>query len=96
MGIGHRAGITVGIGGARHRREFGPSLVDSGRDVRVVGCLTMVCADKGSPGASTLAVLLAATHPNRPVLVEADPAGGDLAHRLFAVRVVHTRVPRAC
>lgn len=46
--------------------------------------LTVVCADKGSPGATTLAVLVAAAHPNRPILVEADPAGGDLTHRLFA------------
>lgn len=49
-----------------------------------MGSLTAVCADKGSPGASTLALLLAATHPSRPLLVEADPAGGDLAQRLFA------------
>lgn len=48
-----------------------------------MGFMTTVCADKGSPGASTLAALLAAAHPNRPVLVEADPAGGDLAQRLF-------------
>lgn len=45
--------------------------------------MTTVCADKGSPGASTLAVLLAAAHPHRPVLIEADPAGGDLAQRMF-------------
>jgi hypothetical protein len=45
--------------------------------------LTVVCADKGSPGASTLGLLLAATHPGAGVLVEADPAGGDLAPRLF-------------
>lgn len=49
-----------------------------------MGFLTAVCADKGSPGATTLAVLLAAAHPNQPILVEADPAGGDLTHRLFA------------
>jgi hypothetical protein len=48
-----------------------------------MGFMTTVCADKGSPGASTLAALLAAAHPNKPVLVEADPAGGDLAQRLF-------------
>jgi len=49
-----------------------------------LGFLTAVCADKGSPGATTLAVLLAAAHPNQPILVEADPASGDLTHRLFA------------
>jgi hypothetical protein len=49
-----------------------------------LGFLTAVCADKGSPGATTLAVLLAAAHPNQPILVEADPGGGDLTHRLFA------------
>lgn len=49
-----------------------------------MGFLTAVCADKGSPGATTLAVLLAAAHPNQPILVEADPGGGDLTHRLFA------------
>lgn len=49
-----------------------------------MGSLIVVCADKGSPGASTLALLLAATYPTRPLLVEADPAGGDLAQRLFA------------
>jgi hypothetical protein len=49
-----------------------------------VGAVTAVCADKGSPGATTLALQLAAAHPNLPLLVEADPAGGDLAQRLFA------------
>ncbi|MCP2338908.1 hypothetical protein [Actinomadura rupiterrae] len=35
---------------------------------------------KGSPGVTTLLTALAATWPTRPVvLVEADPAGGDLA-----------------
>ncbi|HEY0869734.1 MAG TPA: hypothetical protein VGD55_05005 [Acidothermaceae bacterium] len=49
-----------------------------------MGFLTVVCSDKGSPGATTLAMLLAAAHPGRPVLVEADPAGGDVPARLFA------------
>jgi hypothetical protein len=45
--------------------------------------LSVMCADKGSPGASTLGLLLVAAHPRGAVLVEADPAGGDLAARLF-------------
>jgi hypothetical protein len=49
-----------------------------------VAFVTVVCADKGSPGASTLGLLLAAAHRGGVVLVEADPAGGDLAQRLFA------------
>ena len=49
-----------------------------------MGLWAAVCADKGSPGASTLALVLAAAHPRSTILVEADPAGGDLAPRLFA------------
>jgi hypothetical protein len=42
-----------------------------------------VCSTKGSPGVTTLACALAASWPStrRVVLVEADPAGGDLAVR---------------
>lgn len=44
----------------------------------------MICVfgGKGAPGASTVALLLAALHPSGGVLVEADPAGGDAALRL--------------
>jgi hypothetical protein len=43
-----------------------------------------VCSAKGSPGVTTLASVLAAAWPGarRPVLLEADPAGGDLGMRL--------------
>ena len=45
--------------------------------------LIAVCSFKGSPGATTLALGLASRWPNghRPVVVECDPAGGDLAAR---------------
>jgi hypothetical protein len=38
-----------------------------------------VCALKGSPGASTLALLTRALWPSSAVLVEADPVGGEFA-----------------
>jgi hypothetical protein len=37
---------------------------------------------KGSPGTTTCALLIAALWPREALLVEADPAGGDLALRL--------------
>lgn len=45
--------------------------------------LVAVCGVKGSPGATTTAVGLAVSLPTaaRPVVVECDPAGGDLAAR---------------
>jgi hypothetical protein len=45
--------------------------------------LVAVLSVKGSPGVTTFAVALAARWPApyRPVLVEADPSGGDLATR---------------
>ncbi|HVV12105.1 chromosome partitioning protein [Amycolatopsis sp.] len=45
--------------------------------------LVAVCSLKGSPGATTLATALGARWPARenPILVEADPAGGDLMAR---------------
>jgi hypothetical protein len=44
--------------------------------------LIAVCSDKGSPGATTTALTLASVWPERAVVVEADPYGGDLAIRL--------------
>jgi MinD-like ATPase involved in chromosome partitioning or flagellar assembly len=44
--------------------------------------LIAVGGEKGSPGATTTAVALAAGWPNPAVVVEADPGGGDLALRL--------------
>ena len=38
-----------------------------------------VCADKGSPGATTLALALAMVWPGQRLVLEADPSGGDLA-----------------
>lgn len=45
--------------------------------------LVAVCSLKGSPGATTLATTLGARWPagENPILVEADPAGGDLMAR---------------
>ncbi|WP_103501048.1 hypothetical protein, partial [Streptomyces sp. SM14] len=43
--------------------------------------LIAVAADKGSPGATTTAVALAALWPRRALLAEVDPAGGDLVYR---------------
>lgn len=41
--------------------------------------LVAVCADKGSPGVTTTSLAVAAEWPGGPVVVvEADPAGGDL------------------
>lgn len=41
--------------------------------------LTVVCADKGAPGATITALALASTWPSdSALLVEADPSGGDL------------------
>jgi hypothetical protein len=41
-----------------------------------------ICADKGAPGATTLAMALGVVWPVQRVLLEADPSGGDLAFRL--------------
>ena len=41
-----------------------------------------VAADKGSPGASTLATALSLVWPGRRLLVESDPAGGTAGFRL--------------
>ncbi|HET6918671.1 MAG TPA: hypothetical protein VFI46_04305, partial [Jiangellaceae bacterium] len=41
-----------------------------------------VCSDKGSPGSTTTALVLASAWPEHAVVVEADPQGGDLAIRL--------------
>ncbi len=46
--------------------------------------LIAVAADKGAPGVTTTAVALAAVWPRRALLVEADPAGGDLVYRSAA------------
>lgn len=50
------------------------------------GVLVALGSAKGSPGATTLALALAASWPTsarrpRPLLVEADPSGGDVAAR---------------
>lgn len=44
--------------------------------------LTVVCADKGSPGVTSTALALASAWPTPALLVEADAAGGDLGIRL--------------
>lgn len=44
--------------------------------------LIAVAGVKGSPGATTAALALAATWPSPPVLVDADPASGDLTMQL--------------
>jgi len=45
-----------------------------------------VCADKGSPGVSTVATVLSMLWPGERVLLEADPSGGDAALRLRTPR----------
>ena len=44
--------------------------------------LIAICADKGSPGVTTAALVLASAWSSPAVVVEADPAGGDLGIRL--------------
>jgi len=44
--------------------------------------IVSVCADKGAPGVTTLATVLAMVWPTERVLLEADCAGGDLAFLL--------------
>jgi hypothetical protein len=41
-----------------------------------------LASSKGSPGVTTLAVALASWWPRPSIVIEADPAGGDLAARL--------------
>lgn len=43
--------------------------------------IVAICADKGSPGVTTAAVALAMAWPGERLVVDADPAGGDLAFR---------------
>ncbi|GLZ31983.1 hypothetical protein Lesp02_41710 [Lentzea sp. NBRC 105346] len=43
--------------------------------------LVALCSLKGSPGVTTLALALAARWPGSSIVVEADPAGGDLLAR---------------
>ena len=44
--------------------------------------IVSVCSDKGSPGVSTLAMVLGLVWPGKRVVVEADTAGSDLSFRL--------------
>lgn len=46
--------------------------------------IVAVCADKGSPGATTLATVFGLIWPMDRIVVEADPAGADLPLRLYA------------
>lgn len=48
--------------------------------------LVSVASVKGSPGATSAALVLAAAWPRPIVLLEADPSGGDLAYRCAAAR----------
>lgn len=43
--------------------------------------LIVLCSAKGSPGVTSAGLALAAAWPSAVILVEADPAGGDLAVR---------------
>jgi hypothetical protein len=54
--------------------------------------LIAVCADKGSPGVTTTALVLASAWSSPAMVVELDPAGGDLAIRL---RVNGSALPEA-
>jgi hypothetical protein len=44
--------------------------------------LVALAADKGAPGVTTVTVALGAVWPERAIVAECDPAGGDLAYRL--------------
>lgn len=44
--------------------------------------IVAVCGDKGSPGVTTLALALGVVWPGERLVVEMDPAGGDLAFGL--------------
>ena len=44
--------------------------------------IVTLCSDKGSPGVTTLAVALGLVWPVPRLVLEADPAGGDLAFRM--------------
>jgi hypothetical protein len=46
--------------------------------------LVAIAADKGAPGVTTAAVVLAAVWPRPVLLAECDPAGGDLVYRFPA------------
>ena len=46
--------------------------------------LVAICSAKGAPGVTSTALTLAAAWPGPAVLVEADPAGGDLVYRCRA------------
>jgi len=46
--------------------------------------LIALAADKGSPGVTTSAVVLAAVWPRRALYAECDPHGGDLVYRMPA------------
>lgn len=46
--------------------------------------LVAICSAKGAPGVSSTALTLAASWPRPVILLEADPAGGDLAYRCRA------------
>jgi hypothetical protein len=46
--------------------------------------IVAVCADKGSPGVTTLEAVLGLVWPGERLVVEADPSGADLPFRLKA------------
>ena len=46
--------------------------------------LIAICSAKGAPGVTSTALTLTAAWPRPAVLLEADPAGGDLAYRCRA------------
>jgi hypothetical protein len=47
--------------------------------------IVSVCSDKGSPGVTTLALLLGLLWPGEATVLEGDPSGGDLMLRLRPV-----------
>ena len=50
--------------------------------------MVALAADKGSPGVTTAALIIAAVWPRRAILAELDPFGGDVALRLRGPRGV--------
>src|SRR5207244_2826784 len=78
--------VTGGVEGRRRSCHPGGGSQPSERRAGLPTAMTAVawCSAKGSPGVTTAVQLVAGAWPaGRPLLiVEADPAGGDLAARL--------------
>jgi MinD-like ATPase involved in chromosome partitioning or flagellar assembly len=76
----------VGHDYASRWEEFLDKPFQQGKDRsgKVDEVIVVVCSDKGAPGVTTLATVLALAWPSERVLLEADPSGGDLSLRMRA------------